>query len=136
MSAHEVSSFSDIDVRTRAKAWAAGPAQRARRFADKERARKLANLKAEGFVVPLSEWLGHNNGPAWDEWAAFVAYCWRRAHEKAWTPPTLEIAARRARKAQALGLTYRQYVLEILERGRYPNEEALTSAPTAECPTC
>ena len=45
------------------------------------------------------------------------------AHEKAWTPPTPEIGMRRARKAEALGVTYKQYVLEILERGRYLDEE-------------
>jgi hypothetical protein len=31
---------------------------------------------------------------------------------------------RRARRAEALGITYRRYVLEILERGRYLDEEA------------
>jgi hypothetical protein len=35
-------------------------------------------------------------------------------------PP--EIAIRRARKAEALGLTYAEYTLEILERGRHLQE--------------
>ncbi|MBI3676567.1 MAG: hypothetical protein HY243_08100 [Proteobacteria bacterium] len=87
----------------------------------------MANLKAEGFVVPLSEWLGHNNGPDWDVAELFIAFCWKKALEKAWAPPTMEIGIRRARKAEALGVTYRQYVLEILERGRYLDEE--TAAP-------
>ena len=30
-----------------------------------------------------------------------------------------DIAVMRARRAEALGLTYREYTLEILERGRY-----------------
>jgi hypothetical protein len=31
----------------------------------------------------------------------------------------VETAIRRAKKAEALGLTFREYQLEILERGRY-----------------
>ena len=31
----------------------------------------------------------------------------------------MEIAIRRAIKAEALGLTYKEYTLEIFERGRY-----------------
>ena len=85
--------------------------------------KKLANLKAAGYVVPLSEWLGHNLGPAWDEVELFLDYCWRVAQRKAWTPPSWEIGVRRARKAEALGLSYRQYALEIMERGRYPDAE-------------
>ena len=116
-------SLEAIEARARAKAGRADPRQRAKRYAEAERARRLANLKAEGFVVPLSEWLGHNNGPSWDEWELYLDDCWRRAHAKVWAPPSQEIGVRRARKAEALGVTYRQYVLEILERGRYLDEE-------------
>ncbi len=38
-------------------------------------------------------------------------------------PPTFEIGVRRAKKAAALGISYREYVLEILERGRYLGED-------------
>ena len=31
----------------------------------------------------------------------------------------IENTIRRARKAESLGLTYREYMLELLERGRY-----------------
>jgi hypothetical protein len=31
---------------------------------------------------------------------------------------------RRARKAEALGVSYHDYVLEIIERGRYLDEES------------
>ena len=34
-----------------------------------------------------------------------------------------ETAIRRAKKAEAIGLTYREYQLEILERGRYLQKE-------------
>ena len=117
-------SLAAIEARARSKAGAADPRLRAKRFVAADKARRIANLKAEGFVVPLSEWLGHNNGPPWDEWEFYLEWCWRKAHAAAWAPPTQEIGVRRAKKAQELGVTYRRYVLEILERGRYLDEES------------
>ena len=116
-------SLEAIEARARAKIGSADPRARAKRYAQAEQSRRLANLKAEGFVLPLSEWLGHNNGPSWDEWELYLDYCWRKSHARVWAPPTQEIGVRRARKAAALGVTYRQYVLEILERGRYLDDE-------------
>jgi hypothetical protein len=46
-------------------------------------------------------------------------YCWRRAHKAAWKTPPREIALRRLARAEAVGMTYREYTLEILERGRH-----------------
>ena len=75
-------------------------------------------------------------------------FCWRKAHKKAWKTPPREIALRRLERAaallamdlfnvhemtdsgevwalrrleraEALGMTYRDYTLEILERGRH-----------------
>jgi hypothetical protein len=115
--------LADIQARARSKAGNADPKARAKYFHAANSARKLANMKAEGYVIPLSEWLGHNNGPDWFASELFIEYCWKLAHEKAWAPPTQEIGIRRARKAEALGVTYKQYVLEILERGRYLDEE-------------
>jgi hypothetical protein len=116
-------SLADIQARARSKAGNADPKARAKYFHAANSARKLANMKAEGYVIPLSEWLGHNTGPDWFASELFIEYCWKLAHEKAWAPPTQEIGIRRARKAEALGVTYKQYVLEILERGRYLDEE-------------
>jgi hypothetical protein len=118
-----MSAFEAIAARTRAKAQRADPRARAKRYAEAESARRIANLKAEGIVIPLSEWPGHNNGQDWFVDELFLDFCWRKSHAKVWAPPTQEIGIRRARKAQALGITYKQYVLEILERGRYLNEE-------------
>ena len=115
-------SLADIQARARAKAGYATSKARTSYIAAADRARRLANLAADGCVIPLSEWIGHNNGPAWDAFELYLDYCWRKAHAKAWTPPNWEIGVRRARKAQALGLTYKQYTLEILERGRYLDE--------------
>ncbi len=50
---------------------------------------------------------------------AWRAHCWRRAHRRAWKTPPPEIALRRLARAEELGMTYRAYTLEILERGRY-----------------
>lgn len=73
--------------------------------------------------APAPPRLGHNGGPpledppdpnlSWRGWA------WRRAHRKAWKTPPREIALRRLARAEELGMTYRAYTLEIMERGKY-----------------
>ncbi len=65
--------------------------------------------------------IGHNGGPPLDEDenAAWRAFIWRKAHKKAWKTPPPEIALRRLERAEALGMTYREYTLEIMERGRH-----------------
>ena len=65
--------------------------------------------------------VGHNGGPPIDEPdpdASWRLWCWKRAHRKAWAAPR-EIALRRLARAEELGMTYKEYTLEILERGRY-----------------
>jgi len=125
-----MSALANIEARARAKIGQQDPRLRAKRFQAAEQARRVANLKAEGLVIPLSEWLGHNNGPDWFVDELFLEYCWRHSHARVWKPPTQEIGIRRAKKAASLGVTYRQYVLEILERGRYLDEE--TAKPFRE----
>ena len=68
--------------------------------------------------------MGHNGGPPLDhipEWGVGIGnyFVWRAASEAAFKKVPVETAIRRATKAQALGLTYREYQLEILERGIY-----------------
>ena len=68
---------------------------------------------------------GHNGGPpledddpaGWDP-AGWRLWCWRRARKRAWAAPR-EVALRRLERAEALGITYREYTLEVLERGRH-----------------
>jgi hypothetical protein len=48
---------------------------------------------------------------------------WRKAQAEAFAPPDAETGVRWARKAEELGLSYREYRLELLERGRHPTEE-------------
>jgi hypothetical protein len=64
--------------------------------------------------------IGHNGGPPLDsdDPAGWRLWCWRRARKRAWSAPR-EVALRRLERAEALGVTYREYTLEILERGRY-----------------
>ena len=66
--------------------------------------------------------IGHNGGPPMEEEPGATArlLLWRQAHRRAWKTPPREIALRRLARAEALGLTYREYTLEILERGRHP----------------
>jgi hypothetical protein len=77
--------------------------------------------------------LGHNNGPPLEdkphEWGdgPFGRYFeWRAASHEAFKRFPYETAMRIARKAESIGLTYREYVLEILERGRYLQKEDRT----------
>ena len=61
--------------------------------------------------------LGHNRGPPLDPGAGWRAFCWRKAHAQAWKTPPREIALARLDRAQALGMTYRQYTAVLLDRG-------------------
>ncbi len=60
--------------------------------------------------------IGHNGGPPLSD--VWLEYTWRKASKKAWKTPDKLILDRRLARAEALGMTYREYVLEILERGR------------------
>lgn len=80
-------------------------------------------LKKMGVVIPLSEWLGHNNGPDILENLRFKEWRWRQAQTEAFAPPDADTGRRWAEKAEALGLSYREYRLELLERGRHPTDE-------------
>jgi hypothetical protein len=69
--------------------------------------------------------VGHNGGPALEEddpGASWRLWCWRRASKRAWAVPR-EIALRRLERAEALGMSYREYALEIMERGRFPGPD-------------
>jgi len=87
------------------------------------RERRENDLKESGVVIPISEWLGHNNGPDILENLLFKQWRWTRARKAAFAPPYAETGVRWARKAEELGLSYEEYRLELLERGRYPTDE-------------
>lgn len=70
---------------------------------------------------------GHNGGPplddykgpAWGKSDPHRFIHWRNAHRAAWKPKSRDIALFRLSKAEAVGLSYEEYTLEILERGRF-----------------
>jgi len=86
-----------------------------------------AGLTPQAVVVPFHRQtsvapIGHNGGPLLepdDPNESWRRYCWRRAHKAAWKTPPREIALRRLERAEVLGMSYHDYTLEILERGRY-----------------
>lgn len=61
-----------------------------------------------------------DDGPPWGRNGIGNYFHWAAAKKKAFDAPD-SIAIMRARRAAALGLTYDEYTLEILERGRYLN---------------
>ena len=73
---------------------------------------------------------GHNGGPPLDEdekphvpeWGRGgigTYFLWRAAHRRVWKAVSPETALRHLARAESLGLTYEEYRLEWLERGRY-----------------
>lgn len=59
--------------------------------------------------------IGHNNGPTFDmSWGAWV---WRRAAAKAWKPPSPEVAKMRIRRAERLGITYKELTATLMNTG-------------------
>lgn len=82
--------------------------------------------------MPLAPSIGHNGGPPLQEddpgGASWRQWCWGRARKRAWSAPR-EVVLRRLDQAAAAGVTYKEYTLEILERGRY-----LAAKPAADLP--
>ncbi len=58
-------------------------------------------------------------GPPWGKGDAYVFLAWRAAHRKAWKPASRDVAQMRLERAERVGLTYEEYALEMLERGRH-----------------
>jgi hypothetical protein len=74
--------------------------------------------------------VGHNQGPPLDEhvpeWGPNGIgnwFYWKAAYNKVRKNVSHDVALFRVKKAERLGLTYDEYTLEILERGRYLQEE-------------
>jgi hypothetical protein len=59
--------------------------------------------------------IGHNNGPIFDmSWEAWV---WRRVAAKAWKTPSPEVAKMRLRRAERLGITYKELTSALMDTG-------------------
>jgi hypothetical protein len=83
--------------------------------------------------------LGHNGGPELETGEErgrllFIKWAWTRAHDEAWKTPPLDILRFRVARAEAAGLTYREYMLQLLDTGRYPQAGAANAPGTAKRP--
>src|SRR5215468_3582138 len=95
----------------------------------------MSEIELEDAILPIDPAnpapTGHNGGPPLDdehtpEWGNDGIgnyFYWKAAHRAAWKNPSPGIVAFRIRKAERLGLTYEEYTLEILERGRHLQAE-------------
>ena len=64
--------------------------------------------------------LGHNGGPPIEEPAdVFVRYAWKQAHREVWRNPPMDILRFRVARAEAAGVSYHEYMLELLDTGRH-----------------
>ena len=79
--------------------------------------RGLSGGLSAGLPAPI----GHNNGPPLDEPVndAFVGWRWRKAHREAWKKPSMSVMKFRLARAEAAGVSYRDYMLELLDTGRH-----------------
>jgi hypothetical protein len=50
---------------------------------------------------------------------SWTHFCWKKAHARAWKTPPREIALRRLARAEALGMTYREYTAHLLDTGEH-----------------
>lgn len=73
---------------------------------------------------PLAS-IGHNGGPPLE--LTFASYAWRKAHAKAWKTPPREIALARLKRAERVGLCYRDFQSVLMDRG--VNLSAVVLAP-------
>lgn len=85
----------------------------------KLRAQQVERLDYQGYVIPLHPMIGHNRGPSLFDWDRQERRQMKEAHAAAMTGPAPEIARRRVEKARESGVSFDEYQLEILERGRY-----------------
>jgi hypothetical protein len=69
--------------------------------------------------------IGHNGGPPIQDAVnnGFVRWRWRQAHKEAWRNPPMSILRFRVARAKAAGVTYREYMLALLDTGRHLQAE-------------
>ena len=78
--------------------------------------------------------IGHNGGPPIEEPVdVFVRYAWKQAHREAWRNPPMDILRFRVARAEAAGVSYRDYMLELLDTGRHLQAgDRPSAAPSGE----
>jgi hypothetical protein len=83
--------------------------------------------------------LGHNGGPELEDddptgRLLFVKWAWTKAHDEAWKTPPMDILRFRVARAEAAGLTYREYMLQLLDTGRHPQAKPTGDAAKPKRP--
>jgi predicted metal-dependent HD superfamily phosphohydrolase len=97
-------------------------------FGAAPQARGLTHLRGKpppeiiawGLGAPAT--IGHNNGPPLDDDApgyVWRRYCWKTVHAEVWKNPPLPILKFRMARAEAAGLSYRDYMLTLLDKGTH-----------------
>ena len=98
------------------------------------------NLKLRRFGLklppePLLTWglekrapaaIGHNGGPPIEDEAPgylWRRHCWTKAHKEVWKNPGMSVLKFRVARAEAAGVSYREYMLALLDTGRYLQRE-------------
>lgn len=85
-----------------------------------------------GLGQPAS--IGHNNGPPLEDEAPgylWRRHSWKKAHAAAWKTPPMDILKFRVARAEAAGVTYEQYMLELLDTGRRLQKEDVETRDAA-----
>jgi hypothetical protein len=88
---------------------------------------KITTIAATPASQPSPVPADHNGGPPlndehkpeWGEGGIGNYFYWKTAHRAAWHSASRDVILFRMQRAERLGLTYQEYTLEILERGRH-----------------
>ena len=75
--------------------------------------------------------IGHNGGPALDEAPGYLwrKHVWTQAYKKAWAPPSMAVLKFRVARAEAAGLSYHDYMLELLDSGKHLQKDDVERRP-------
>ena len=82
--------------------------------------RLAVSLRMDALLETPAPSIGHNGGPPLEEPprpSDWNHYCWKLAHRRAWKNPGHEIMMRRLKRAEELGMTYKEYTAIILDTG-------------------
>jgi hypothetical protein len=65
--------------------------------------------------------IGDNGGPPLEEEQGYLwrRHCWAKAHREVWKNPPMSILRFRVARAEAAGVSYRDYMLHLLDTGRH-----------------
>ncbi len=95
---------------------------------DRDRAARRKRYGSALPPEPILTWgigdvskLGHNGGPALEEEPGYLwrKYRWTKAYNEAWKTPSMAVLKFRVARAEAAGLSYHDYMLELLDTGRH-----------------